>query len=197
MKAKIILLFSLFSILIFSQEKENKGFFPAEYVLKSSNDTIKAKVRNIGKFTNKKYYFATVLFKMKMKDEQGNETWIEPNDLKYIKITDENTLKHEYFSSSDRLPVERGLIEIMYEGRNVMWYKDYRNRALDMNLQIRGIIVDKNKKIIYDGFFYDAKGKFKKIFSGYPDLEEKLKSAKEEKDYIELLRLYDTKTDQR
>jgi len=28
-----------------------------------------------------------------MKDEQGNETWIEPNDLKYIKITDENNLK--------------------------------------------------------------------------------------------------------
>jgi len=93
MKAKIILLFSLLSILIFCQEKEIKGFFPAQYILKSSNDTIKAKVRNVGKFTNKKYYFATVLFKMKMKDEQGNETWIEPNDLKYIKITDENNLK--------------------------------------------------------------------------------------------------------
>jgi hypothetical protein len=133
---------------------------------------------------------------MKMKDDQGNETWIEPNDLKYIKITDENNLKHEYFSSSDRLPVERGLLEIMYESHNIMWYKDYRNRALDMNLQIRGIIVDKNKKIIYDGFFYDSKGKFKKIFGDYPDLEEKLKSAKEEKDYIELLRLYDAKIDQ-
>ncbi|MCJ8155305.1 hypothetical protein MKJ01_16185 [Chryseobacterium sp. SSA4.19] len=130
-----------------------KGFFPAEYVLKNSSDTIKAQVRNTGRFTNKKYYFATILFKMKMRDEIGNETWIEPDDVEYIKITDENHIKHEYFSSSERLPREKGLIEIMYEGRNINWYKDYYNPTLLMQLEIKGYIVDKEKNILYSGFF--------------------------------------------
>ncbi|SHK71992.1 hypothetical protein [Chryseobacterium polytrichastri] len=195
MRTKFILLFSLFSILIFSQDQEAKGYFPAEYVLKSSNDTIKAKVRNVGKFTNKKYYFATILFKMKIRDDQGNESWIEPNDVKYIKITDENNIKHEYFSSAGRLPKEEGLLEIMFEGKNINWYKDYYNPTLRLQLEIKGYIVDKNKNILYWGFFNDIKNKFKKIFKDDPNLMEKLKAAKTDEDYVELLRLYDTKID--
>lgn len=113
---KLIFLLSFFCFnFIFSQEI--KGFFPAEYILKNSNDTIKAQVRNVGRFTNRKYYFATVLFKMKMKDDNGNETWVEPDDVEYIKITDENHIKHEYFSSSERLPREQGLIELCMKGK--------------------------------------------------------------------------------
>ncbi|ROI00183.1 hypothetical protein [Chryseobacterium daecheongense] len=193
MKAKFFILFSLFSMLCFSQEKEDKSFFPAEYVLKNSNDTIKAKVRNMGKFTNKKYYFATVIFKMKMKDADGNETWVQPNDVQYIKITDENKIKHEYFASTGRLPTEEGLIEILYEGKNINWYKDYHNAMLDYNLQVRSYLIDKNKKVIYAGFFDRSKGDLKKILKDYPDLLENLKSAKTEGDYLKIIRLYDAK----
>lgn len=195
MKNTLILFFSLFSLIIFSQEKENKGFFPVEYILKNSNDTIKATIRNVGKFTNKKYYFATILFKMKMKDDKGNETWVEPNDVRYIKITDENNLKHEYFESAERLPKEKGLIEIMYEGRNINWYKDYHNPALRAQLEIKGYIIDKDKNVLYSGFFNDFKGAFRKMLKAYPDLEEKLKAAKTEEDYVEVFRLYDSKID--
>lgn len=194
MKTKFIIFFSLFSIALFSQDKEDKGYFPTEYILKNSNDTIKAKVRNVGRFTNKKYYFATILFKMKMRDSNGNESWIEPNDIKYIKITDENNIKHEYFGSVEKLPKEEGLLEIMFEGQNINWYKDYHNPTLRLQLEIKGYIIDKNKNILYRGFFNDSKGGFKKIFKNYPDLEERLKSAKTDEDYIELLRLYDAKT---
>ncbi|MDV7698781.1 hypothetical protein N6B72_17785 [Chryseobacterium soli] len=195
MRNTFILFFSLLSIVLFSQDKEEKGYFPATYVVKNSNDTIQAKVRNVGKFTNKKYYFATILFKMKMRDKNGTETWVEPNDVKYIKITDENNIPHEYFASADRLPKEEGLLEIMYEGKNINWYKDYHNAVLDTNLKIRGYIVDNKKSIIYKGFFDNSKGNLKKLFKNYPDLEEKLKSTKTEEDYIELLRLYDAKID--
>lgn len=183
-----LLIFFTFSFL-FSQD--DKNFFPTEYVLKNSNDTIKAKVRNVGKFSNKKYYFATVLFKMKMKDATGNETWIEPDQLKYIKITDENNITHEYFSSVDRLPKEKGLIEIMYDGKNIKWYKDYHNPTLRMQLEIMGYIVDNNKNILYSGYFNDVSRKFKTLFAAYPDLVEKAKAAKTEQDYVGLLRIYD------
>ncbi|MBK1897231.1 hypothetical protein [Chryseobacterium paridis] len=195
MRTKFILLFSLFSIIIFSQEKENKGFFPVEYILKSSSDTIKAEVRNVGKFTNKKYYFATILFKMKMKDGQGNETWVEPGDLKYIKITDENNIGHEYFASSERLPQEEGLIEVIYEGKNINWYKGYHNPLLRAQLDIKGYITDKDKKLLYSGFFNDFKGRMKRLLKDYPDLEEKFKKAKTEEEYVDIFRLYDAKID--
>jgi hypothetical protein len=120
--------------------------------LKNSNDTIKAQVRNVGRFTNRKYYFVTVLFKMKMKDDSGNETWVEPDDVEYIKITDENHIKHEYFSSSKRLPRKQGLIEIMYEGKNINWYKDYYNPTLRMQLEIKVYLLIK-KRIYYTQVF--------------------------------------------
>ena len=193
MKTKFILLFSLLSAFLFSQQKDDKNFFPVEYILKSSQDTIKAKVRNVGKFSNKKYYFATIMFKMKMRDSDGNESWVQPDDIKYIKITDENNLKHEYFASSERLPKEQGLIEVLYEGKNINWYKDYHNPTLAMQLQIKGYITDNNKNILYWGFFDDLKRKFKIIFKDYPDLQLRLKSANTEEDFVRLLRLYDAK----
>ncbi len=196
MKTKFVLLFSLLSVFLFSQKKDDKGFFPVEYILKTSQDTVRAKVRNIGKFTNKKYYFATVMFKMKMKDSEGNEIWVQPNDVKYIKITDENNIIHEYFASSERLPKEEGLIEILYEGKNINWYKDYHNPTLRMQIDIKGYITDHNKNILYHGFFDDLKNKFKIIFKDDPDLASKAKTAKTEKDYVEVLRLYDSKADQ-
>lgn len=195
MKTKLVLLFSLFSIVIFSQEIKDKGFFPVEYILKGSNDTIKAKIRNVGKFSNKKYYFATIVFKMKMKDDKGNETWIEPNDVKYIKITDENNAKHEYFESVERLPEEKGLIEIMYEGKNIKWYKGYYNPILRAQLEIKGYILDKDKNVLYSGFFNDFKSRMKKVFKDYPELQDQLKAAKTEEEYIQVFRLYDTKID--
>jgi len=195
MKIKFIIIFSLISLVLFGQEQTDKGFFPAEYVLKNTQDTIQAKVRNIGKFSNKKYYFATVMFKMKMKDSAGNEIWIQPNDVNYIKITDENHIKHEYFASSERLPKEKGLIEIMYEGRNINWYKDYNNPALMVQLEIKGYITDHNKNILYYGFFDDLKRKFKIIFKDHPDLVLRLKSAVTDDDFVKLLQLYDHRID--
>jgi hypothetical protein len=61
-------------MVVCSQQKDDKRYFPVKYVLKTSNDTITTRIRNVGKFSNTKYYFATILFKMKMRDANGAET---------------------------------------------------------------------------------------------------------------------------
>lgn len=177
---------------VFSQEKENKRYFPAEYVLKSAGDTIKAKVRNTGMYTNKKYSFATILFKMKMMDENGNTTWVPIDKVRYIKIVDENKLPHEYFASTDKFIQEKGLVEVVYEGKTINWYKAFDNSILSPGVQIIYYLVDKNKNILYqEKPFSDFRNNLKKLFKDRPDLQEKLKSAKTEKEHAELLQLYD------
>ncbi|PRB05985.1 hypothetical protein CQ046_02070 [Chryseobacterium sp. MYb7] len=192
---KIFFLFAILcSSFIFSQEKENKRYFPAEYVLKKSGDTIKARVRNTGMYTNKKYSFATVLFKMKMMDEKGNTTWVPINEVRYIKILDEDKQKHEYFASTDKFIKEKGLVEVVYEGKNINWYKAFSNSILSQGIQIVNYLVDKDKNILYKEMLLDGFSRnLKKLFKEDLDLTEKLKQAKIEKDYIKLLQLYDSK----
>ncbi|WP_160139936.1 hypothetical protein [Chryseobacterium sp. c4a] len=192
---KIIFLLAIFSFVFsFSQEKGSKGYFPAEYVLKNSKDTVKSKVRNMGVYTNDKYSFGTILFKMKMMNERGNTTWVPINEVKYIKILDENKQKHEYFASTDKFIKEKGLVEVLYEGKNINWYKGFNNSILTPNVQFLNYLVDKDRKILYkEGTLEDFKQNLKKLFKDNSDLTEELKQAKTEKDFIKLLQLYDTK----
>lgn len=194
MKKIFFLLAILCFAFIFSQEKENKRYFPTEYVLKNSGDTLRARVRNTGMYTNKKYSFATILFKMKMMDEKGNTTWVPINEVRYIKILDENQQKHEYFASTDKFLKEKGLVEVVYEGKNINWYKAFNNSILSPGIQILNYLVDKDKNILYEESLLDNFSRnLKKLFKDDLDLTEKLKQAKTEKDYLELLQLYDTK----
>ncbi|RXM51801.1 MULTISPECIES: hypothetical protein [unclassified Chryseobacterium] len=196
---KIIFLFGMFCFtLLFSQEKENKRYFPAEYVLKTSGDTIKAKVRNTGLYTNTKYSFATILFKMKMMDEKGVTNWVPINDVRYIKILDENQNKHEYFASTDKFLKEKGLVEVLYEGKNINWYKAFNNSILTPKVQFIKYLVDKDKNILYeykDGPFDDFRQSLKKLFKDDSEFTEKLNQTKSEKECIQLLQLWDTKLD--
>ncbi len=66
-----------------------------------------------------------------------------------------------------------------------------------MQLEIKGYLVDKEKNILYSGFFNDMKGKLGKIISTYPDLKEKMKWVKTDQEYIEILRLYDSRLDRK
>lgn len=194
---KIFFLLGIFCFTIFfSQEKENKRYFPTEYVLKTSGDTIKAKVRNTGLYTNTKYSFATILFKMKMMDEKGATKWVPINHVRYIKIVDENQHKHEYFASTDKFLKEEGLVEVLYEGKNINWYKAFNNSILTPNVQFLNYLVDKDKNVLYkEGPLDDFKRNLKKLFKDDSDLEGKLKQANTEEDYIKILSLYDTKID--
>lgn len=196
---KIIFLLGIFCYtILFSQEKENKRYFPAEYVLKTSGDTIKAKVRNTGLYTNTKYSFATILFKMKMMDEKGATNWVPINEVKYIKILDENRNKHEYFASTDKFLKEKGLVEVLYEGKNINWYKAFNNSILSPKVQFIKYLVDKDKNILYEykeGPFDDFRQNLKKLFKNDSDFTEKLKQAKSEKECIKLLQLWDAKFD--
>lgn len=194
---KIFFLLGIFCFtLLFSQEKENKRYFPAEYVLKTSGDTIKAKVRNMGLYTNTKYSFATILFKMKMMDGKGATNWVPINDVRYIKIVDENQHKHEYFASTDKFLKEKGLVEVLYEGKNINWYKAFNNSILTPNVQFLNYLVDKDKNVLYqEGPLDDFKRNLKKLFKDDSDLKEKLKQVNTEEDYIKILRLYDAKVD--
>ncbi|WP_343686463.1 hypothetical protein [Chryseobacterium gleum] len=196
---KIIFLLGIFCYtILFSQEKENKRYFPAEYVLKTSGDTIKAKVRNTGLYTNTKYSFATILFKMKMMDEKGATNWVPINEVKYIKILDENRNKHEYFASTDKFLKEKGLVEVLYEGKNINWYKAFNNSILTPKVQFIKYLVDKDKNILYEykeGPFDDFRQNLKKLFKNDSDFTEKLKQANSEKECIKLLQLWDAKFD--
>ncbi|MFC3158584.1 hypothetical protein ACFOEQ_08600 [Chryseobacterium arachidis] len=90
-KTAFLLLFFCFGFL-FSQQKDDKRYFPAEYILKTSSDTIRTRIRNVGKFSNTKYYIATIMFKMKMRDDNGVETWVEPKMLNISKLQTKTTL---------------------------------------------------------------------------------------------------------
>lgn len=192
MKTTFVLVLTFLSVLIFAQDNSDKSFFPAKYVLKSSNDTIRAKVRNVGKFTNRKYSSATILYKMKMRDATGKEIWVQPKDVEYISISDENNIRHEFFASDDRLPVDVGLVEILYEGENVSWYKGGSSEVADRP-EDYSFIVDIRKNKFYHPYSYLNQSVFKKIFEGDPELVDGLKKAKTTDDYLQLLKIYDTK----
>ncbi|THV56323.1 hypothetical protein [Chryseobacterium candidae] len=107
---------------------------------------------------------------------------------------DENQQKHEYFASTDKFLKEKGLVEVVYEGKNINWYKAFNNSILSPGIQILNYLVDKDKNILYEESLLDNFSRnLKKLFKDDLDLTEKLKQAKTEKDYLELLQLYDTK----
>jgi len=195
MKKTLFLITFFFGLtVLFSQQKDDKRYFPVEYVLKASNDTIKARVRNVGKFSNTKYHFATILFKMKMRDANGTEIWVEPKDIEYIKITDENNIHHEYYDSAGKIVIHNGLIEILHEGENMNWYRFYAygtGRITKTDFLIDG----KNKKIINESGFFNPslKNSLKVRFAAYPDLLALIDSWKTDEDLLKILQLYDKK----
>lgn len=191
---KIFLACVLWSFLGFAQKGER--MFPVEYVLKSTNDTIKTKIRNTGYYSNKKYHFATIMFKMLMVDEKGNKNWVEPKDVKFIKITDPENITHTYYASSDKLGVERGLVEVLYEGNKISWYRGFSNSTLSISSQLKvfGYVLDSSRKIINIGLFDDSKKFIKnKIINTDPDLLAMWKSAKTDADFAKILEIYDRK----
>lgn len=189
-KIVFLLLFFCFA-LSFSQENEKSRYFPAVYTLKNSNDTIKARVRNTGAINNKKYALYTIIMKMKMVDNEKNVTWVKPNDIRYIKITDPENVSYEYFASTDKLSKEVGLVKSIYEGRNISCYQGYSGTGF--NVMGKEYVINKDKNIIFEGSL--AEERFKSLFTKYPDLGEKLKSAKTLDDYKEVLKLADSKLD--
>lgn len=195
MRKLVFIFLCLISLKIFSQEKENNTrYFPVEYILKTSNDTIKGKVRNIGIFSNKKYSDMTILFDIQMLNDAGNKTMVKPQKIKYIKIQNPaDGSFHEFFASTDKFGEEAGLVKVLFEGKKINWYKDYVNSALSVQVIIKGYLVDNNKNIIFKGFLDSSKNQIKKIFKQYPDLMDKVDSARTEEDYIKILQLYDAK----
>lgn len=87
------------------------------------------------------------------------------------------------------------MVEVLYEGKNIKWYKGFNNSILTPNVQFLNYLVDKDKNILYkEGPLDDFRRNLKKLFKEDPDLEEKLRQTNTEKDYIKLLELYDTKS---
>ncbi|MCF2218501.1 hypothetical protein H9Q08_04205 [Chryseobacterium sp. PS-8] len=192
-KIIFLLLFVCFSF-SFSQNKDDKRYFPVEYILKTSSDTIKTKIRNVGKFSNTKYYVATVLFKMKMRDSSGSETWVEPKDVEYIKITDENNTIHEYYASAGKMVFDNGFVEILYEGKNMNWYRFFSHGGLKF-VGTDFLIDGRNRKIINESGFFNPslKNSLKVRFAAYPDLLAMIDSWKTDDDLLKILQLYDKK----
>ncbi len=192
-KIIFLLLFVCFSF-SFSQNKDDKRYFPVEYILKTSSDTIKTKIRNVGKFSNTKYYVATVLLKMKMRDSSGSETWVEPKDVEYIKITDENNTTHEYYASAGKMVFDNGFVEILYEGKNMNWYRFFPHGGLKF-VGTDFLIDGRNRKIINESGFFNPslKNSLKVRFAAYPDLLAMIDSWKTDDDLLKILELYDKK----
>lgn len=189
-KIALLLVFFCFT-LGFAQDKEDTRYFPVVYVLKNSSDTIKARVRNTGIVSNKKYSVYTILMKMKMVDKEKNTTWVRPGDLKYIKITDPENVSYEYYDAASKSLNDIGLVRIMYEGKNIRGYQGYSSSGF--SIISREYIVNKDQKIIFEGHIADQK--FRDFLNNDLDVEEKLKSAKTFEDYGQALRIWDTKLD--
>ncbi|MEN4761055.1 MULTISPECIES: hypothetical protein [unclassified Chryseobacterium] len=145
---KILILSSLVCFIFsYSQESSFKykdRHFPARYVLKGSNDTIKTRVLNIGVFSNKKYHAATYVGSVLTISEKGERKRIKESDIAYMEIEDLDGVKRELISSVPILGKDVGLLEIFDDGEKT-GYIDYFRSSLSGPLSSRYYPKEDNK----------------------------------------------------
>ncbi|UHO39601.1 hypothetical protein H5J24_05815 [Chryseobacterium capnotolerans] len=138
----------LYFVFTYSQEGDFKfkdRHFPAKYVLKGSNDTVRTRVLNIGVFSNKKYHAATYVGSVLTFSEKGERKRIKESDIQYMEITDLEGVTRKLVSSEPIIGKDVGLLEIYDDGeRN--GYMDYFKPSLTGPVASRFYPKDENKK---------------------------------------------------
>lgn len=197
---KSILFLALVSIhFLFSQQKDKSQeiYFPIKYVLKSSKDTIKTKVLNIGFYTNEEFSPATYIKQVTVLDPSGKKVKVNEDDVRYMEITDLKKVKRKFLNGKSVFSKDIGLLQIMYNGKKTAWYRkssysgpiytyetndtDYilfrkDKSVIEMHLKMRGSVTQLKEKL-----------------NSYPDLSALVDVVIEDKDILNILKLYDKK----
>lgn len=191
MKNIAVLLFSLLSLLTYSQKKVEfkERDFPAKYVLKSSGDTIVSRVRNTGMVTNSKFSYYTILMKMPMVNDYGKKTIVKPEDISYLKITDPAGKTYKFISSESILNENAGLMKIIYDGSKIKVYRKFEANSYDYSVSGKNYFVEKNKGVIE----ISSNKKMEKYFSDYPEIVMMVDKIKNDDDLLNLLQIYNSK----
>lgn len=201
MKKSILLLALVCSGFLFSQkankDKTQEIYFPIKYVLKNSKDTIKTKVLNIGFYTNEEFSPATYIKQMTVLDPSGKKIKVNEDDVQYMEIIDLNKVERKFINGKSIFSKDLGLLQVKYNGKKTAWYRkssysgpiytyetndtDYvlfrkDKSVIEMHLKMRGSITQLKEKLI-----------------GYPDLSALVDVVIEDKDILNILKLYDKK----
>ncbi len=197
---KMSLLLRIFCFsLLFSQKEQlyQEVYFPVKYVLKSSKDTIKTKVLNIGMYANEEFSPATYLKQMTVLDESGERVKVSENDIRYMEITDLKKVKRKFVDGKSVFSKDVGLLQIIYSGKKTAWYRKsiysgpiYTYKTNDTDY----LIFHKDKNITELHFnLPGAVAQLKEKFYNYPDIISLLDTMVEDTDLIKILKLYDRK----
>lgn len=192
-KINLFLLFLCFNFL-FSQKET---YFPAKYVLKSSKDTIKTKILNIGLYDNDEFSPATYIRQITVLDPVGKKLKVNENDVKYLEIRDLKKVKRTFVNSKSVLSKDSGLLQVMYSGNKTHWYRKsfYDSPIYTYETKNTDYLIMRKNKNINEIYFRapGARAQLKEIFGAYPDLSLLIDGMVEDTDLIKILERYDKK----
>jgi len=192
-KIHLLLLFLCFNFLFSQKEK----YFPAKYVLKSSKDTIKTKILNIGLYDNDEFSPATYIQQITVLNSSGKKMKVNENDIKYLEIRDLKKVKRTFVNSKSVLPAASGLLQVMYSGNKTQWYRksDYTGSIYTYETKNTDYLIMRKNKNINEIYFWapGVKAQLKEIFGTYPDLSLLIDGMVEDKDLVTILERYDKK----
>ncbi|MCS3531304.1 hypothetical protein [Chryseobacterium sp. JUb7] len=197
---KITLLLSVLCFsFMFSQKEElyQEVFFPVKYVLKSSKDTIKTKVLNVGIYTNEEFSPATYIRQMTVLDPSGKRIKVSENDIRYMEITDLKKVKRKFVDGKSVFSKDTGLLQMMYRGKKTAWYRKsfYSGSIYTYKTNDTDYLLFRKDKSITElhfrlpGAIYQLKEKF----NNYPDVSALIDNIVEDIDLVKVLKLYDQK----
>jgi len=199
MKKINLLLLSLCFNFLFSQKEAmfKETFFPVKYVLKKSKDTVKTKVLNVGLYDNSEFSPGTYIRQMTVLDPSDKKIRINESDIKFLEIRDLKKVRRRFVSSQSVLSKDTGLLQIMYNGSKVAWYRKSFYKGPIYTYQTNNIeylIIKKNNDITEMSFKAPGlKPLLKEKLAVSPDLSLKIDEMADDDDLVQILRLYDKK----
>lgn len=199
MKKNILLFLIFYAALLFSQQglaRYNEVYFPVKYLLKSSKDTIKTKILNIGIYDDQEFSPATYLKQITVLDQSGRKLKIKEDDIQYLEITDDKKIKRKFTDSKD-ISGDTGLLQIMYNGKKTAWYRKshYSGPIYTYKTKDKDYLLFRKEKSITEIYFKlpGAKAQLKEKFRPYPDLLLLIDRMFEDTDLLKILSRFDRK----
>lgn len=180
---KCFLLLFLIPSLLFSQRKEE--VLDSKYVLKSSSDTITAKI--IAYYQNSTLLPETVVKTIDFIGSEGNYK-VNENEVKFLSFKKED--KIETFLSGDELtflPKHKGLYYEFIKGK-LSWYSSY---FIAGNIRSKVYVVE-NNEVVITGEGYSLINKLKNYIKD-EDLKLMLKRATSSGDLLKVLQIYNSR----
>lgn len=174
----------------FGQKKFKDHQFPAKYVLKTSSDTVRSHIQNLGAFKASTYSPATIIRKLYMIDDSGKKFSLNETEVSYIEFVDTKNTKHVFTAAPENMRL--GLVEPLHNGR-INYFVDYFFTNLYGNFSFTEYLVEEGKETIKSGLFSSSGKMLKERFAAYPDHLTLVDTMKTREDLVNILKLYDQK----